>query len=67
MEGNKGMILKEGPAQTIKITKEQVLKPKRASQFNVLSKVKKVEKVFQIERMGRYEVKKPKIVLKSIK
>ena len=67
LEGNKGMTLKEDEAQTIKISKEQVLKPKRVSQFNLLSKIKKVEKVFKIERMGRYEIKKPKIILKSIK
>ena len=46
LEGNKGMILKEGPAQTIKITKEQVLAPSKTFQFNLISKTpkKKVEK-----------------------
>ena len=40
LEGNKGMILKEGPAQTIKITKEQILIPSKALTFNLLGKQK---------------------------
>ena len=31
IEGNKGMILKEGPAQTIQIKKEQILLPSKNS------------------------------------
>ena len=63
LEGNKGMILKEGPAQTIKITKEQILAPSRVSQFNLLSKIKKIEKIEKVEKIE----KKPKIVLKLVK
>ena len=66
LEGNKGMILKEGPAQTIKITKEQILVPSRVSQFNLLSKIKKIEKVEKVEKIAKVE-KKPKIVLKLVK
>ena len=54
LEGNKDMILKEGPAQKIQITKEQILIPSKILQFNLLGKPKK-------------EVKKPEIVLKTIK
>ena len=66
LEGNKGMILKEGPAQTIKINKEQILIPSRVTQFNLISKVKKVEQdINSIEE--KTEVKKPKIELKPVK
>ena len=46
LEGNKGMILKEGPAEKIKITKEQILVPSKISQFNLISEQpkKSVEK-----------------------
>ena len=44
LEGSKAMILKEGPTQTIKVTKEQVLVPSKVLQFNLLSKVKKIER-----------------------
>ena len=54
LEGNKDMILKEGPAQKIQITKEQILIPSKILQFNLLGKPKK-------------EVKKPEIILKTIK
>jgi hypothetical protein len=49
LEGNKGMILKEGPAETIKITKEQILVPSKISQFNLISEQPKklVEKAEQ--------------------
>ena len=60
------MILKEGPAQTIKITKEQILVPSRVSQFNLLSKIKKIEKVEKVEKIAKVE-KKPKIILKLVK
>ncbi len=46
LEGNKGMILKEGPAETIKINKEQILIPSKISQFNIISnQPEKVETV----------------------
>ena len=67
LEGNKEMILKEGPAQTIKITKEQILAPARVSQFNLLAKVKRIEKVEKIEKIEKIVEKKPKIVLKLVK
>ena len=70
LEGSKAMILKEGPAQTIKVTKEQVLVPSKVLQFNLLSKVKKIEKVIEkVEKVEKVvkEAKKPKIVLKSVK
>ena len=70
LEGNKGMILKEGPAQTIQITKEQILIPSRVTQFNLISKIKKIEKIEKVEKIEKKEVKevkKPKLVLKSVK
>ena len=53
LEGNKGMILKEGPAETIKITKEQVLIPTQISQFTLKTKIpkKKVENVEKVEKV----------------
>jgi hypothetical protein len=47
LEGNKGMILKEGPAKTIKITKEVALVPSKTHEINLKSKLpnKIIEKV----------------------
>ena len=43
LEGNKGIILKEGPAQTIQIKKEQILSPSKNEGFNIIHEIKKVE------------------------
>ena len=45
LEGNKGMVLKEGPAQTIQIKKEQILLPSKSEGFNIVTEVKKEELV----------------------
>ncbi len=55
LEGNKGMILKEGPAETIKITKEQILVPTQISQFTLRPKIKK-KKVETVEKAEKVEV-----------
>ena len=43
IEGNKGIILKEGPAQTIQIKKEQILSPSKNEGFNIVHEIKKAE------------------------
>ena len=43
IEGNKGIILKEGPAQTIQIKKEVILSPSKNEGFNIIHEIKKVE------------------------
>ena len=61
IEGVKGMILKEGPAQTIIIKKEQVLSPSKTERFNLKQKIKKIElKQISENRLqikGQYKVK----------
>ena len=61
IEGNKGMILKEGPAQTIQIKKEQILLPSKSDRFDLIIEIKKPELIitnenrFQIN--SQYQVK----------
>ena len=47
-EGNKGMILKEGPAQTIKITKEKILVPTVVDKIELSGEEKEEEEEIQI-------------------
>ena len=59
------MILKEGPAQTIKVIKEQILVPSKTIEFNLLtktSKLKKAREKFQKVEKVINEFKKPKMV-----
>ena len=60
IEGNKGIILKEGPAQTIQIKKEQILSPSKNEGFNIIHEIKKVElKLVNENRLqinGQYKV-----------
>ena len=78
LEGNKGMILKEGPAQTIKITKEkitkkitkeQVLIPSYILQLSLMGQPKKEEKIQEVKKIEEIKksVIKPKMILKSVK
>ena len=80
IEGNKNIIIKEGPAQNIKITKEEIVKEKpkeqilteaRISQFYLMSQPKKTEEVkketIEITESKTVESIKPKIILKSAK
>ena len=39
IEGIKGMILKEGPAQTIQIKKEQILLPSKNERFDLVIRI----------------------------
>jgi len=43
LEGTKGMVLKEGPAQTIQIKKEQILLPSKGEKINIITEIKKPE------------------------
>ena len=62
LEGNKGMILKEGPAQTIKITKEQILIPSKILEFT-LDKIEKPKIELKSNTENRLIIRgiKPKI------
>ena len=75
IEGSKGMILKEGPAQTIQIKKEQILLPSKNERFDLITEIKKPELVEvnenRIKINGQYQVKvdpveKVKIVEKIV-
>ena len=61
IEGNKGMILKEGPAQTIQIKKEQILLPSKNERFDLINEIKKPELIIanenRIQINGQYEIK----------
>ena len=53
IEGIKGMILKEGPAQTIQIKKEQILLPSKNERFDLVIRInffnKEIKNVFNKE------------------
>ena len=66
LEGNKGMILKEGPAQTIKITKQQILLPSKIEQFDLLSSTKREKSVIKPD-VELKSVKENKLFIKGIK
>ena len=61
IEGNKGMILKEGPAQTIQIKKEQILLPSKSDRFDLINEIKKPELIItnenRIQINSQYQVK----------
>ena len=61
LEGNKGMVLKEGPAQTIQIKKEQILLPSKSENINIITEIKKVElkevNENRIQINGQYQIK----------
>ena len=54
IEGNKGMVLKEGPAQTIIIKKEQILSPSKTEGFDLIHEIKKPELILANE--GRLQI-----------
>ena len=54
IEGSKGMILKEGPAQTIQIKKEQILLPSKNERFDLINEIKKPELILANE--GRLQI-----------
>ena len=75
IEGSKGMILKEGPAQTIQIKKEQILLPSKNERFDLITEIKKPELILanesRLQIKGQYKVKsdpeqKVKIIEKII-
>ena len=75
IEGIKGMILKEGPAQTIQIKKEQILLPSKNERFDLINEIKKPELILanesRLQINSQYQVKadpeeKIKIVEKII-
>ena len=75
LEGTKGMVLKEGPAQTIQIKKEQILLPSKGEKINIITEIKKEElkKVNEnrLQINGQYKIKvdpneKVKIIEKII-
>ena len=59
--GGKGMILKEGPAQTIQIKKEQILLPSKSDRFDLINEIKKPELIItnenRIQINSQYQVK----------
>ena len=63
LEGNKPMILKEGPAQTIQIKKEQILMPSKISELS-LYKIEKPKIELKSNNENRLFIKgiKPRIV-----
>ena len=64
IEGNKGIVLKEGPAQTIVIKKEQILSPSKTERFDLITQIKKPELITVSENRIRinaqYQVKMDK-------
>ena len=67
IEGTKSLILKEGPAETIKVTKELILIPSRISQFIIKSQPKKQEKIEEVKKVEIIEEKRQSNKIEVIK